>query len=136
MDILFKARSEFAVASADAIAPIVSLERCMGLLHLDEIEADRADFVRVARTLWTAASFASSDIKVLSSGVAFSCSTKAGRLARNTPGNSAQELDSLLSTVQAAPIRGSGGSMPNGPGISQDGTQVQNLCPSASRKCR
>jgi hypothetical protein len=44
-------------------------------------------------------------------------------------------LDSLLSTVQAGPIRGSGGSIPNGPGISPDRTQVQNLCSAASRKC-
>src|SRR5258708_4628948 len=38
------ANSAWALASAAAIAPIVSLERCMGRLHVHEIEAHRPGF--------------------------------------------------------------------------------------------
>jgi hypothetical protein len=51
--------SACALASAAAIAPIVTLDRCTAVPLVEKIEADRADFERLARTPCPVASFAS-----------------------------------------------------------------------------
>ena len=93
------------------------------------------DFERLARTPWPIASLASSGIRPLSSALAFSCSRKAARVERNTPANSAQELEALMSTIRTASIRGRGGSTPNRRGGSPLSTQRQNFFSAVNRRC-
>jgi hypothetical protein len=78
---------------------------------------------------------ASSGIKALSSDLALSWSRKAERVAHKRPANSAHELDSLMSTIRTASIRGRGGSTLSGRGMSPVWTQRQNLCSAITRKC-
>ena len=61
------------------------------------------DLERLARMPCPMASLASSGIRLLSSALAFSCCRKAGRLCRNSPANSAQALDELISTMRTGP---------------------------------
>jgi len=70
------------------------------------------DFDRLARTPWPIASLASSGIRPFSSVLAFSCSRKAARVERNTPANSAQELEALMSTSSSCAIYGEPERMP------------------------
>src|SRR5271163_3338715 len=67
------------------------------------------DLERLARTPCPLASLASSGISPFNSALARSCSRKAERVDRNRPATSAQELDSLMSTILTASIRGCGG---------------------------
>src|ERR1019366_6551650 len=87
--------SDCALASAAAMAPIDSLERCITPPPPERMEVNRPELERLARTTWPIASLASSGISPLSSTLALSCSRKAERLERNIPANSAQELDAL-----------------------------------------
>ena len=77
------------------------------------------DFERLARTPWPTASLASSGIKTFSSALDRSCSRKAERVERNTPANSAQELEALMLRVTkhtAVPADAHGADIP-GPRI-------------------
>src|SRR3954467_11466856 len=120
------ASSIWALASAPAIAPMVSLERCIGDLLLHEVEVTAPDFERLARTPWPIASLASSGISFFNSALAASWSRYAARVWQNTPANSAQELDELISTIRTASTRSRGGSTPNRRGVSPLSTQRQN----------
>ena len=93
------------------------------------------DLERLARTPWPIASLASSGISPLSSTFALSCSRKAERVERNTPANSAQELEAPISTIRTASMRGRGGSTPKRRGGSPLSTQRQNFFSAVSRRC-
>ena len=93
------------------------------------------DLERLARMPCPTASLASSGISPLSSALAFSCSRWASRVRRNTPENSAQALDELMSTVRTASMRGLGGSTPKRRGGSPLSTQRQNFFSAVNRRC-
>ena len=97
--------SACALASAAAIAPMVSLDRCMAALPTGEkIKADRARLRPFGPNAMAGGFFGVSGIKALSSDLARSWSRKAERVAQKRPANSAQELDSLMSTTRTASI--------------------------------
>ena len=128
--------SACALASAAAIVPI----ELTGPLHDCPPRSSRSklmapDFERLARMPWPIASLASSGIRPLSSILAFSCSRKAERVDRNTPANSAQALEALMSTMRTASIRGLGGSTPKSRGGSPLSTQRQNFFSAVTRRC-
>ena len=57
------------------------------------------------------------------------------RVAQKSLANSAQEFDSLTSTIRTASIRDRGGSTPYGVGFSPVCTQRQNRRSAVTRKC-
>src|SRR5450830_612703 len=103
--------SACALASAAAIAPMVSLDRCIARLHAaQQIKTDCPRFGPLG-----ADAMAEGFLGVLwhqdfefSSGLLMVQEGRAG-LAKHPP-NSAQELDALISTILTAAIRGRGGS--------------------------
>src|SRR5450830_1439770 len=108
----------------------------MAVLHgLKRSKLIAPDLERLTLMPWPKASLASSGIRILSSILARSCSRKAVRVWQNTPANSAQELDALISTIRTAAIRGRGGSAPNRRGGSPLSTQRQNFFSAVSSRC-
>ena len=96
-----------------AIAPIVSLQRCMTGLHVKEVKTDGAGFGALGAHAMADGFLGVLRHQLLELGL--------GRLmlqdrplgsGGNTPANSAQELDELMSTTRTASIRGRGGSTP------------------------
>ena len=85
--------SACAFASAAAIAPIVSLDRCIAVLLSGRPKLTAPDSNVWPRLPWPKASFASSGIRALSSDLARSWSRKAERVAQKRPANSAQEFE-------------------------------------------
>ena len=92
-------------------------------------------FERFARIPCPIASFASSGISAFSSAFERSCSRKACRVLRNSPANSAQEFEALMSTIRTASIRGRGGSTPNRRGGSPLSTSRQNFLSAVTMRC-
>src|SRR4051794_34624102 len=64
------------------------------------------DFERLARRPCPEASLASSGTSAFNSSFERSCSSAACLVSRNTPANSAQALEPLMSTVRTASSRG------------------------------
>ena len=103
--------SACALASAAATAPIVSLDRCMARPHVEKIEADGARLRTfganaVSRGFLGVLGHQSFQLRL--GALVFE---EGEGVERNRPANSAQELDSLMSTIRTASILGEGGSM-------------------------
>ena len=71
------------------------------------------DFERLARTPWPTASLASSGTSFFRSALALRVQGRPRRSGEMSPANSAQALETLMSTTRTASIRGRGGSTPN-----------------------
>src|ERR1700722_16808669 len=106
----------------------------MTRLHVEKIEADRARLGAFGANAVSRGFLGVLGHQRFNSALARSCSRKAERVERNRPATSAQELDSLMSTILTAWIRGCGGSKPNGRGGSPDLTQRQNFRSAVIRK--
>ncbi len=125
------------LGEAAAMAPIESLDRCIG--HPPSLRRSKLmapDFERLARMPWPIASLASSGIRVLELGLGSSRARDGPPgCGENMPANSAQALEVLISTIRTASMRGRGGSTPNRGGGSPLSTQRQNFLSAVSRRC-
>src|SRR5580700_1920406 len=106
------ASSACAFASAAAIAPIDSLERCTVLVRREEIETHRARLRALGSDAVAGCFFCVFRHQGLQLGLGALMVDERRRVAQKRPANSAQELDSFMSTMRTASIRGLGGSIP------------------------
>src|SRR5262249_12283427 len=124
-----------ALASAAAMVPIVSLERCMAALHAHDIKAHRTGFGSFGSDAMANRFLGVLGHKGLKVRLGILMLEVASRVRRTTPASSAQALDALMSTIRTASIRGRGGSRPNSRGGSPLSTQRQNFFSAVSRRC-
>ena len=93
------------------------------------------DLERLARTPWPIACLGVFRHSPLSSTLASHARDGPRGSRENTPANSAQALDELMSTMRTASIRGFGGSTPNRAGGSPLSTQRQNFRSAVTMRC-
>src|SRR6516165_6458514 len=127
--------SAWALASAAAIVPIVSLERCTATLRFEEVKADGPRFRALG-----ADAMADSFLGVLwHQGLQLSFGPlmiqKRLPCAAEEIGKFGQEFEALISTIRTASILGFGGSTPKTRGDSPLSTQRQNLRSAVTIRC-
>src|SRR5437660_10042305 len=104
--------STCALASAPAIAPIVSLERCMAcLLRLDEVEAHCAGLRALGAYPMAEGFLRIFGDQVLELGLGLLMLERSLPGIAEEGGELTQEFEALMSTIRTASMRARGGSM-------------------------
>src|SRR5258708_4149471 len=129
------ASSPWALVSAAAMAPMDSLERCIGRLHIHQVEADRTAFRPLSPNSVPHGFLGIFWYQFLEVRLGSFVLLVAGLVRRYTVANSAQELEVFISTTRTASRRGRGGSTPNGRGVSPFCTQRQNFFSAVISRC-
>ena len=101
-----------ALASAAAMVPIASLDRCMAALHAEKVEADRAGFGALGANPMADRLLGVFWHQALQFGLGFFVLEKGVAGGPKDGSELAQALDVLMSTIRTASMRGRGGSTP------------------------